>query len=87
MPTPNHTTKPSLLAAASRVGFRAGYERAKRDAIDRCRVEQPGLGSMGGPTIARCIDAIGALDVRHALASNEGAGGVDNTDIRSKSHD
>lgn len=46
--------------------FRAGYEQAKADAIDRCKIEKDGRASDNA--IDRCIRAIEPLDVRHALA-------------------
>lgn len=47
--------------------FRAGYEQAKRDAIDRCHIEKDGR-TVADNAIDRCIRAIEPLDVRHALA-------------------
>lgn len=53
--------------------FRAGYEAGKRDAIDRCRMERCHNVPMTARdrehnlAIAFCVEAIVALDVRHAL--------------------
>lgn len=51
---------------AARKAFRAGYLRAKMDALDRCRVEKTG-GQAHDLAIEKCVEAIQALDVRHAL--------------------
>ena len=50
-----------------RAAFRAGYLQAQADAVDRCRIEMPATGCNPVMAIQRCIDAISALDVRHAL--------------------
>jgi hypothetical protein len=55
------------MAQSPRYVFRDGYAKAKADAIDRCRIELS--GSVGDEAIERCIAAIEALDVRHAMNS------------------
>lgn len=51
---------------APRSAFREGYLKAMEGAVDRCRIELRG-GDISNVAIFRCIDAIEALDVRHAM--------------------
>lgn len=47
--------------------FRAAYLEARDGAVERCRVEMREGDAIGNAAISRCIAAIEALDVRHAM--------------------
>lgn len=55
--------------------FKSGYEKAKLDAIDRCKMERLRKTEPGWLThnvaLSFAIEAIRALDVRHALPLRE----------------
>ena len=50
--------------------WKAGYKRAKADAVDRCHIERGRHGPFS-PAVADCINAIEALHVGLAFASKD----------------